>query len=184
MQLTSLATRNVTRNKLRATLTVLGIAVAIVAFVLIRTAIYSWTISIDYAAKDRIASRHKVSFIMTLPLKYVQEIRDMPGVKNAALASWFGAKHPTREQDFFATIAVDPRTFLDVYDEVKVPDAQRDAWFANRRGALVGDQLAKRFGWKVGDKITLSGTIYPGNWEFDIAGIYTATRPSIDRASL
>ena len=68
-------------------------------------------------------------------------------------------------------------------DEIEVPAAQRKAWFENRRGALVGEQLAKQLGWKVGDKVTLAGTIFPGDWEFTLEGIYTAKRRSIDQSS-
>jgi putative ABC transport system permease protein len=79
--------------------------------------------------------------------------------------------------------AVDPKEYLAVYDEISVPEEQQQSWFSNRRGAVVGDSLARQFGWKVGDRVTLSGTIYPGDWEFEISGIYTATRKSVDRTS-
>jgi putative ABC transport system permease protein len=183
MHIAALAVRNVARNKLRTALTILGVAVAILAFVLLRTVLSAWTSGVNHAAKDRIGTRHKVSMIMPLPIKYVQEIRETPGVKNAALASWFGGKHPTRESEFFATIAVDAKTFLDVFDEVKVPPDQVERWMANRRGALIGDNLAKKFGWKVGQKVRLTGTIYPGDWEFEISGVYTSLRPTVDRAT-
>lgn len=184
MQLSALAYRNVLRNKFRTVLTIFGVAVAIVAFVMLRTVLSAWTAAADEAAKDRIGTRHKISFIMTLPRRYVQEVESIPGVKKAALASWFGAKDPKHETEFFATIAVEPEPFLEVYDEIITPPEQREAWFQNRRGALVGDVLAKKLGWKVGDKIVLRGTIYPGDWEFEVSGIYTAARKSIDRSTL
>jgi putative ABC transport system permease protein len=101
-----------------------------------------------------------------------------------ALASWFGAKDANHPNEFFATIAVEPEPFLRVYDEIVTSDAERQAWLENRRGALVGDVLAKKLGWKVGDRIVLQGTIYPGDWEFQISGIYTASRKSVDRSTL
>ena len=64
-----------------------------------------------------------------------------------------------------------------------MPADQIESWMEDRRGALVGDVLAKKLGWKVGDKVTLRGTIYPGDWEFNISGIYTATRKSVDRST-
>jgi putative ABC transport system permease protein len=70
-----------------------------------------------------------------------------------------------------------------VYDEILVPQDQKEAWIGNRTGAVVGDALAKKMGWKVGDRVTLAGTIYPGDWEFQISGIYTAVRKSVDRSS-
>jgi putative ABC transport system permease protein len=184
MTLIGLGARNVRRNLVRTGLTGLGVAIALVAFLLLRTVISAWTAAADHAATDRIATRHRVTFILTLPKRYVEDIRQVPGVSQVTYMSWFGAKHPTREQDFFATIAVDPPSFLEVYDEVDVPQDQRERWLGNRRGALIGDSLAKQFGWKVGDRVTLAGTIFPGDWEFEIDGIYTSKRKSIDRSTL
>lgn len=183
MRVTSLAVRNIARNKARTVLTITGVAIAVLAFVLLRTVITAWTAAADHAAKDRIGTRHKVSFISPIPRRYVEEIESMPGVKRSALAQWFGAKYPKAEREFFASIAVEPKSFLDVYDEIVLPAEQKENWFQNRRGAIVGSTLAKHFGWKVGEKITLSGTIFPGDWEFEISGIHTATRRSIDQSS-
>ncbi|MDX2052771.1 MAG: FtsX-like permease family protein [Polyangiaceae bacterium] len=184
MNLATLAARNVLRNKLRSVLTVLGVAVAILAFVLLRTVIWSWTVAAEYAAKDRVATRHKITFINPLPLRYKSQIEQVPGVSEVTWATWFGAKHPTRDQEFFQSIAVDPKSFLSVYSEVIVPAEQREKWLGNRQGALVGESLAKQMGWKVGDRITLTGTIYPGDWQFDVDGIYTVKRSSLDKATL
>jgi putative ABC transport system permease protein len=183
MQLASLATRNILRNRFRTIATMLGVAVAILAFVLLRTVVTAWTEAAEYAAKDRIGTRHKVSIIMTVPLRYVDEVEKTAGVKRAIGANWFGAKHPTRENEFFATIAVQSKPFFEVYDEIKVPAEQRESWLQNRKGAIVGRVLAKKFGWNVGDRIKLRGTIYPGDWDFEISGIYDSERRSIDLAT-
>lgn len=172
------------RNRFRSILTVLGVAVAIVAFVLLRTVLSAWTAAAEYAATDRVVTRHKVSFIMPLPRKYADEIAKQPGVERVLLSSWFGGKDPRFEQEFFGTIAVDPDHFFEVYDEVEVSDEQIAAWKQERRGAIVGDVLAKKLGYKVGDKVTLTGTIYPGEWQFIISGIYSTSRQSMDRSSL
>lgn len=183
MRLASLGVRNVLRSRFRTVMTVLGVAVAIMAFVMLRTVLSSWTAAADFAAKDRVVTRHKVSFIMPLPLKYYNEVQQLDGVKEAALSSWFGGKDPTHPNDFFGTIAVQVDPFLAVYDEIEVSAAEREAWKQNRKGAIVGDVLAKKLGWKVGDRVTLQGTIYPGDWQFEISGIYTAARKSVDRTS-
>lgn len=183
MTVAGIGLRNAWRNKIRAVLTMLGVAVAVVAFLFLRTILSSWTAGVEYAAKDRLATRHKVTFILPLPLRYVEQIKNVPGVKAACWANWFGGKNPNAEDQFFATIAVDSKTFLDVSDETQVSPAEREAWLQDRRGALVGDVLAKQFNWKVGDKVTLEGSIYPGDWEFVIDGIYTATRRSVDRST-
>jgi putative ABC transport system permease protein len=184
MRLVSISVRSVLRNRFRTVLTVLGVAVAIVAFVMLRTVLSSWMAASDFAAKDRVVTRHKVSFIMSMPGKYVTELSQRPGILRVAPMSWFGGKDPKHEQEFFGTIAVEPESFLDVYDEVELEPGIREAWKSNRQGAIIGDSLAKKMGWKPGDRITLQGTIYNGDWTFDVVGIYTASRQSVDRATL
>jgi putative ABC transport system permease protein len=175
-----LAVKNVLRNRVRTFMTVVGVAVSILVFVLLQTVLSAWTSGADHAAKDRVATRHKVTFIMPLPKRYVADMAEMPGITAVTWHNWFGGKHPARENDFFATIACDPDSFAKVYEEIVIPPEQFAAWKQNRRGAVIGAPLARRFGWKVGDKVTILGTIFPGEWEFHIEGIYTTTRKSVD----
>ncbi len=184
MTLIELAAKNALRNRFRTLLTVLGVAVAIVAFVLLRTVIYSWNIATEYAAKDRIATRHKLSFVIPLPKRYVDTIRDVDGVKAATWMNWFGGKDPRNPDVFFANFLVDGETFLEVYDEISLPADQKARWLEDRQGAIVGSSLAKQLGLKVGDRFTLGGTSYPGDWVLNIDGIYTATRKSFDQSSM
>ncbi len=184
MNLLLLAVRNVRRNTLRNLLTMLGLAVAVVAFVAIRTVLTAWSTASDYAAKDRIATRHKMSFVIPLPRHYADTVREIPGIHAVTWMNWFGAKDPRRPDTFFGNIAVDPGSFLEVYDEITLPPDQKAAWFETKNGAIVGEVLAKELGVKPGDKLTLQGTIFPGSWEFQISGIYKPTRQSIDRMSL
>jgi len=182
MNIASIGMRNIWRNKTRTALTVLGGSVAVIAFILLRTVIWAWNVQIEYAAKDRLATRHKVSFILQMPKRYVEEIRQVPGVTQATWANWFGARDPRHPDEFFATLAVDPESFLAVYNEASVKPEDKERWLQDRRGAMIGDVLARKLGLKVGDKITLQGTIYPGDWEFNIDGIYLATQKSLDRS--
>jgi putative ABC transport system permease protein len=175
-----LAARNLLRNKFRVILTILGVAIALVAFVMLRTVLSAWEVAAEYAAKDRVGTRHKVSFVMSIPKRYIDRVREVPGVQSATWANWFGAKDPNAPDDFFATLAVDPVSFMEVYDEAVLDAESRQRWLDDRQGAVIGDVLARKKGWEVGDRVTLSGTIYPGDWEFRIAGIYRATRKSID----
>lgn len=183
MTIVGIGLRNVWRNRVRAVLTVLGVAVAVLTFLFLRTILTSWTAGVEYSAKDRIATRHKVTFILTLPVRYAEQIKQVPGVVEASYALWFGGKNPKDDTKFFASIAVDTKTVFKVFDELELHPAEREKFLANRRGAIVGDMLAKQFGWKAGDHVTLRGTIYPGDWEFDIDGVYTAKRSSVDRAT-
>ena len=91
MQLASIGLRNIARNKFRNTLTILGVGIAILTFVLLQTVLSSWTTAAKYAAQDRVATRHKVSFVLSMPLRYGDEIKQVPGVKDVMYASWFGA---------------------------------------------------------------------------------------------
>jgi len=184
MTLIGLAARNALRNRFRTLLTVLGVAVAVVAFILLRTVIYSWNIAAEFAAKDRIATRHKVSFVLPLPKRYVDNVREVDGIKAATWMNWFGGKDPRNPDNFFANFLVDPETFLEVYDEISLPTDQKARWLLDRQGAIVGSSLAKQLGVKVGDRFTLQGTSYPGDWVFNIDGIYTATRKSFDQSSM
>ena len=183
MSLARIAIKNVGRNRFRALLTVLGVTVAMVAFVLLRTILSAWTMGAEHAAQDRVATRHKVTFLMSLPKRYVQDISTADGVQAVTWCNWFGARLPDRDDVFFANIATDPESFLRVYDEIELPPAQREAWLHNRRGAIVGAQLARQMGWKAGDRVTLAGTIFPGDWEFTIEGVYSTKRRSIDQST-
>ncbi len=184
MSLTRLAFRNLRRNRLRTALTVVGAAIALIGFLLLRTVLWAWNVGIEEAAADRIATRHKVTFVNTLPKSYVTRIREQPGVRAATFANWFGGKNPKNEDEFFATLAVDPETFFDVYSEMEVPPEQIAAWKADRQGVVLGDILAKTLGVGVGDKLTLTGSIYPGDWQFTVDGIYKPQRRSVDRNTL
>jgi putative ABC transport system permease protein len=183
IRLLLIAARNLRRNKLRTSLTVLGAAIAIIAFVMLRTVLSAWSAAADYAAKDRLGTRHKISFVISLPKRYIEDVRAVPGVKQATYMNWFGGKVPGKPEEFFASIAVETSTFLQVADEVVIPEADKQRWMEDKKGAIIGDVLAKKLGLKVGDRFTLEGAIYPGNWEFNIDGIYTATRKSMDRST-
>ncbi len=184
MTLAGLAARNLGRNRFRAVLTILGVAVAIVTFVLLRTVVYAWTSGADYAAKDRVVTRHKVTFVMSLPKKYIDEVRGLPHVKMATWANWFGGKDPKHDHEFFGAFAVDGKTYFQVYPEAAVPSADMQKWQDDRKGAIVGDVLAKKMGWSVGDTVSLESGIYGHNpWQFNIDGIYVATSRAIDRST-
>jgi len=182
IRLLLVAWRNLGRNRLRTVLTVAGAVVALIAFVMLRTVLTSWSVGVDYAAKERLATRHKVTFIMPLPKRYIEDIRAVPGVKAATWANWFGARDPNRPDEFFANMACDAESTLKVFGDLQLAEDQKQAWLTDRQGAIIGDLLAKRMEWKVGQKVVLEGSIYPGTWEFKVSGIYTASSKAIDRS--
>lgn len=181
MSLIRLAATNLLRNPLRTALTIAGVAVAVVTFLLLRTVIWSYEVFAEQAVPDRVVTRHKVTFIMPLPKRYIEDIRATPGVRAATWSSWWGGKEPNHEEEFFATFAVDPGSFLEVYDELQVDAAQVESWKGDRQGAIVGDLLATKFGWNVGDTVTLESYIFEGAVQFHVSGIYRTSRRTFDR---
>jgi putative ABC transport system permease protein len=184
MNLGTYARRNLFRRRGRTILTIIAIAVAVLIFSAIRTVVAEWEAGAAEASNDRLATRHKISITMQLPRHYVEDVRGVPGVKAATWANWFGAKDPKERVPFFAGFAVDQDTWFDVMDEMKVDPAQLAEWKQTPNGAIIGDQLAKTFGVKVGDRMTVTSDIYPGDWEFKVVGIYTPLRRTADRNTL
>jgi putative ABC transport system permease protein len=182
--LLGVASKNAWRNTFRTSMTILGGAVAVLAFVLLRTIIAAWNKGVDYAAKDRLGTRHKISMVIPLPKHYFDDIKNnVPGIKAVTYMNWAGAKYPKDPNMFFANMAAADNVF-DVYPEVRISKEEIDRWHGDKQGAIVGAALAHKLGWKIGDKVTLEGSIYPGDWQYNIDGIYDApTQSAMDRQS-
>jgi putative ABC transport system permease protein len=163
--------RNAFRNKLRTGLTILGITIAILAFGLLRTVISAWYSGVEASSATRLITRNSVSLIFPLPFSYRDRIRQISNVKTVSYGTWFGGVY-IEEKNFFPNFAVEPRTFFELYPEFIVPPTEKESFFNDRKGCVVGRKLAARFGWKMGDIITLKGAIFFGNWDFVIRGIY------------
>ena len=176
-----LVLRNAFRHKLRTTLTIVGIIVAISAFGLLRTIVDAWYAGANASSSARLVTRSSVSLVFALPLNYAQKIRQVPGVASIAWANWFGGVY-INERNFFAQFAISP-SYLDLYPEFVLTDEQRKAFQADRVGAVAGCKLAEKFGWKVGDQIPLRGTIYPGTWTFNLRGIYDGAEEGTDTST-
>ncbi len=171
MPILKLIIKNLLRHKLRTLLTILGIAVAVVSFGLLRTVVTAWNAGIDASAADRLITRHSVSFIFPLPLAYKDRIEKVDGVERVTFANWFGGVYIDKKQ-FFARLAVDAETFFDVYPELIVPHDQLETFKKERNACIVGEQLVERYNLKLGDVMPIEGDIYPGRWEFVVRGIY------------
>lgn len=184
MNLATYASRNLLRRKGRTILTITAVAVTVLIFGLIRTFVAMWSAGADDALQDRLVTRHKASITMTLPKRYIEEVRQVPGVRAATFASWFGGKDPKKRVPFFATIAVDVDSYMTVADDMQVDPAVAEAWKATRDGAIIGDLLAKHLGVKPGDTLTITSDIFPGDWQFKIVGLYKPLRRTVDRNSL
>lgn len=171
--------RNAFRHKLRTFLTMSGMAVAILAFGLLRTVIDAWYMGVETSSATRLVTRNSISLVFRLPLSYRDKIRRIEGVEIVSYGNWFGGYYIDKK-NFFANFAVEPRSYLKLYPEYVIPDDQRIKFISNRKGCLVGRKLAEQFGWSVGDTITLTGTIFPGEWDFLLCGIYDGWNENID----
>ena len=175
MKFVPLVWKNVWRRKFRTTFTLLSIFIAFLLFGILMTIRTSFSLGVDLAGLDRLVLINKVSLIIPLPVSYQSRLQQVPGVDEATHQTWFGGVYQD-PSNFFANIAVEPERFLKIYPEFRLPPDQGNAWLADRQGAIVGKDLAERFGWKIGDRIPLTGTIWQakpgGAWEFNISGIY------------
>jgi putative ABC transport system permease protein len=178
--------KNAGRHKLRSALTVLGIAIAVMSFVFLRTIVTAWSYGVEASAANRMIVRHSVSFIFPLPLAYRDQIARVPGVTAISYANWFQGvfKDPADFKNFFPRLAVDPETFFTVYPEYLVPPDQMTAFLNERNACIVGEKIAREHGFKIGDIIPIEGDIYPGKWEFVVRGIYRGKDPTADETQM
>jgi putative ABC transport system permease protein len=178
--------RNMWRRKVRTLFTVLSIFITFLLFGLLMTVRAAFQLGVDVAGLDRLMVIHKISIIMPLPVSYDARLKAVPGVEAVTHNTWFGGVYQD-PSNFFSTIALEPEAYFHMYPELHLPPEQMKAWLADRQGAVAGKDLAARFGWKVGDRIPLKGTIYrtkngSNAWEFNLVGIYDS-EPGSDKAS-
>ena len=177
MKFLPLVWKNIWRRKFRTTFTLLSIFIAFLLFGILMTIRNSFALGVEIAGLDRLVLINKISLIMPLPYSYLARLQQTEGVELATHQTWFNGIYQD-PANFFANIAVDPEPFLKIYPEYKLPPEEVKAWFDDRQGAIVGRDLAKRFGWKVGDRVPLQGTIFRPKsgdiWTFNVSGIYDA----------
>lgn len=179
MYLLKLLLRNAFRHKLRTFLTILSITIAILAFGLLRTFISAWYAGAEASSASRLVTRNAISLIFPLPLSHKDKIRQIDGVKLVAGGRWFAGIY-IDEKNFFANYAIDAKNYLALYPEFIFPPDQKAAFLADRRACCVGRKLIEKYRWKIGDIITLKGTLYPGTWDFVLRGIYDGRDASTD----
>ena len=170
---------NLFRRRIRTGLTVGSFAVALFLFGILAVVRGAFHQGIDVAGTDRLVIINKVSLIQPLPFAYRDRLLRIPGVAQATFATWFGGVYQD-ERNFFPQFAVDKEHYRDLFPEFLIPDDQWQAFLADREGCVVGVGLAQRFGWKLGDRIPIRGTIYPGVWEFNVRAIYRGGRTQDD----
>jgi putative ABC transport system permease protein len=174
---------NLRRRLRRTILTVLGLATALFLFVTLRTFLRTLSTLGDVGSESRLIVSNKLGIVFPLPLAYRGRLTSVDGVDGLSYASWFGGIYQD-PSNFFANFAIDPDTYLPLYPEMVITPEHKQAFMADRIGALVGVRTMERFGWKVGQTVTLTGTIYPGEHRFNIRGTYVAGVKGFDQSSM
>jgi putative ABC transport system permease protein len=181
MKLLKIIFNNTLRHKLRTTLTIIGIAVAVLAFCLLRTLIHAWYAGVEASAANRLITRNAISLIFPLPLSYLNKIRQIPEVTDVTYANWFGGIY-IDEKNFFPQMAIDAKSFFNLYPEFVIPENQRALFLRERKACIAGRKLANKYHWKLGEVIPFRGVIFPGEWEFVLRGIYRGARKTVDES--
>jgi putative ABC transport system permease protein len=180
MTLTAFVRKNAFRNKRRSILTILSIGFSLLLLTFLITV---WRSFYDSKPTEesaqRLIVRHKVSLVFNLPSYYRQKIQSLPHVKEVVNQQWFGGQYKDdKPENFFAQFGTDPTQIMKVYPEFKIPPDQLEAWQHDRAGAIVDVGLANKFHWKIGDRLNITGKIFPLNLELTIRGIFTPPDPT------
>ena len=181
MLIVRLLFKNIFRQKLRMSLTLLGLVVAIVAFGLLRTIVDAWYAGVNSTSSTRLVTRNAISLTFPLPLNYADRIRQTDGVTEVSWANWFGGVYIT-ERNFFPQFAVEPDSYFQLYPEYRLDPQEWKNFIRDKQGAVAGRKLANQYGWKVGDTIPIRGTIYPGTWNFNLQAIYDGVDNKTDES--
>jgi putative ABC transport system permease protein len=171
------------RRKTRTVLTLLSVVVAFLLFGMLQAVQTAFESGADAADAKRLLTTARYSIIEPLPMAHLKTIERVPGVVGVASADWFGARYQN-ESNAFPVFAVDPARYLDMYPEFTIAPAQREAFVKTRTGAVAGQRLMDRYGWRVGQKLPIASEIHAKsdgslNWEFDLVGVIDADDPAV-----
>lgn len=178
MKYVPLVLANLGRHKIRTILTIASVTLALFLFASLRTVVTTLHANSQFGSARRLVTLNATGLVFPLPMAYANKIRALPGVESVSWANWFGGRYGDGKQ-FFAQFAVDAESYLAMYPEITMPEDQKQAFLHERSAAIIGRRLVDRYGWKVGQDVTLQGTIFPGDWTFTIRGVYTPTAPAI-----
>ena len=176
MKFLPLVFKNFFRKKTRTTLTIISIVLPLLMICFMGTflRLLDAPDPAETRGMFRIVTRHKVGIVNPLPVSYVEKIRQLDGALAVSQSNWFGGKYiDDSARNFFARLAVEPETFIKVFDEATIVQGSAAEWFSDRSGCLVGQALMKKYGWRLGDQVTLVGDIYPVTIRLTIRAVYT-----------
>lgn len=180
MTISRFVAKNAFRNRRRSTLTVLSVAFSLLLLTLMMSIWRAFFLDQGSAqSAQRLITRHKVSLVFFLPEFYREKIRALPGVKQVVNQTWFGGTYKDdRPENYFGQFATDPNELLQVYPEFQIPPEQADAWKRDRAGCIVDSELAKKYGWRLGDHLFIKGVIFPVDLELTVRGVFSAPQPT------
>jgi putative ABC transport system permease protein len=172
-----LVRKNLFRRKLRAALMIVSILIAFMIFGVLAGFYRAFTAGEDRAAADRLITVNKINFTQPMPIAYFNRVRAVDGVRQVTFANWFGGYYQD-PKNFLMTLAIEPATYFDVYrSELDIPPEQLQAFITDRSSAVIGESMARKWGWKVGDRVPVASNIFTQRsngshtWDFTIAGI-------------
>jgi putative ABC transport system permease protein len=174
---------NLLRARRRTFLTVISIAIALFLFCTLRTVITSFDAAIRASDDTRLVVRHAASLAFPLPLAYEQRIAQVQGVTGVCYGNWFGGYYQDPKHQF-AQFAVEVPTFFDLFPECLIDPSQRDAFRTERTACIAGRALVEKYGWKIGDVIPITGTIFPGEWRLTLRGVYAGRTKDVDENTI
>jgi len=170
--------KNCWRNRRRTLLTIASVSISM-CLLGVMIAVFHGLYMSDPTPEEalRVVTRNKISLTQPLPQSYGARIRQMPGVREVLISSWFGGTYKD-PKNFFARFAVDSEKIFTIYSELRIPEDERRAFERDRTGCAIGRDLANKYNLHVGDRLTLVGDIYPGDYDFTIRGIFDSPRAS------
>src|SRR5262245_20120793 len=186
MKFLVLVLKNARRSRRRTALTVISVALAVFLFASLRAVLDGFNAGAEASSSTRIVTIRSTSLIFSMPTSHADAIRATPGVQDLTWANWFGGiyKDPN---NFFANFAIEPESYLRMYPEVLLTPEERQAFLEDRTGCIVGDGLAKRYGFKVGDRITLQvgiPTYGTRDFDFTVKAVYRSGGAAVDNQSM
>jgi putative ABC transport system permease protein len=176
MKYAPLVLKHLRKNWIRTLSTVLAMAVCIFLICTLQTVVDAVNYGLNTGNAARLITRHYVSLVFNIPNSYKARIAAIPGVQNITIVTWFGGMYRGDMKYFFPNLAVEPERFMEIYPEIMLPEDQKQAWFHDARGCIIGRKLAEKWGWKIGDTFQLESFIPPYRvgkpFEFVVDGIY------------
>jgi putative ABC transport system permease protein len=173
--------KNCWRNRRRTVLTIASIGISMCLLGVMVAMFHAFFLSDPTPEQAlRLVARNRISFTVSMPLSYRAQIKQVPGVRVVMVSQWFGGvyKDARDPKNQFPRYGIEPDNFFTIFSELHMPEDQKKAFERDRAGCVVGRDLAKTFGFKVGDRLNMTGDIFPGNYEFTIRGIFDSPRNS------